>query len=377
MKKEQNAEKTKVRKLARTKEKVSQWTTNPLNEKVLDYHNYEMTKSESVLYFVAAFLVGGVVSQFFYGGLFQEDGVPTLLTYISNSAAFVIVGLLVGKVFLPVRSRQLAEKRRDTLRRQFRDMLESLTASLAANSTVRDAFSSAYTDMCMQYSDDALISKELDQFRRAEQINVTLDVMMDDFAKRSGVEEIWAFGFLMYQNWAVQYVATDTASRIAQTYGYSSSDPITGYISHATRVSLSPYRYKDDEEEKIQDVNANRAEKYARYSLKKAGFAKEKGLDIEVTTVKDALAASHVEVKVTAQYEIPFGFAMKYFGQSPYREFTATGRAVCLDIQHYIYTNKSLDAMEDAIGAGVSSSVIKTAEKVISIIRSGFKALKK
>ena len=46
MKKEQNAEKTKVRKLARTKEKVSQWTTNPLNEKVLDYHNYEMTKSE-------------------------------------------------------------------------------------------------------------------------------------------------------------------------------------------------------------------------------------------------------------------------------------------------------------------------------------------
>lgn len=23
---------------------------------------------------------------------------------------------------------------------------------------------------------------------------------------------IWAFGFLMYQNWAVQYVATDTAS---------------------------------------------------------------------------------------------------------------------------------------------------------------------
>lgn len=83
------------------KKKVSQWTTNPLNEKVLDYHNYEMTKSESVLYFVAAFLVGGVVSQFFYGGLFQEDGVPTLLTYISNSAAFVIVGLLVGKVFLP------------------------------------------------------------------------------------------------------------------------------------------------------------------------------------------------------------------------------------------------------------------------------------
>lgn len=194
MKKEKNAAKPKTKRPAKPKkEPVSQWMTNPLNEQVLDYHNYEMTQGEQVLYFILAFLIGGVVSQFFYGGLFQEDGVPTLLTYISNAVAFVIVGLLVGKLFLPVRSRQLAEKRRDTLRRQFRDMLESLTASLAANSTVRDAFSSAYTDMCMQYSDDALISKELDQFRRAEQINVTLDVMMDDFAKRSGVEEIQDF----------------------------------------------------------------------------------------------------------------------------------------------------------------------------------------
>jgi len=194
MKKEKNAAKPKTKRPAKPKkEPVSQWMTNPLNEQVLDYHNYEMTQGEQVLYFILAFLIGGVVSQFFYGGLFQEDGAPTLLTYISNAAAFVVVGLIAGRVFLPVRSRKLAEKRRDVLRKQFRDMLESLTASLAANSTVRDAFNTAYTDMCMQYSDDALIAKELDQFRRAEQINVTLDVMMDDFAKRSGMEEIEDF----------------------------------------------------------------------------------------------------------------------------------------------------------------------------------------
>ena len=185
---------------------------------------------------------------------------------------------------------------------------------------------------------------------------------------------IWAYGFLLYQNWAVQYVATDTASRIAQTYGYSNSDPVTGYISHAARVSLSPYRYKSDDDEKIEDVNANRAEKYARYNLKQVGFLQKSNLAIEVKTVRDALALSHVEVNITARCEVPFGFAMKYFGQSPYREFTATGRAVCTDIQHYIYTNKGLDAMEDAIGAGVASSVIKSAEKIVSVIRSGFKA---
>lgn len=185
---------------------------------------------------------------------------------------------------------------------------------------------------------------------------------------------IWAYGFLLYQNWAVQYVATDTASRIAQTYGYCYSDPITGYISHAARVSLDPYRYKDDADENIKDVNANRAQKYARYCLKKVGFAKEKQLNVKVKSQNDGFASNHIEVTITAQYEIPFGFAMKYFGQSPYREFTATGRAVRQDIQHYIYTNKSLDAMEDAIGAGVASNLVKSAEKLVSIIRSGVKA---
>lgn len=144
MKKEKNAAKPKTKRPAKPKkEPVSQWMTNPLNEQVLDYHNYEMTQGEQVLYFILAFLIGGVVSQFFYGGLFQEDGAPTLLTYISNAAAFVVVGLIAGRVFLPVRSRKLAEKRRDVLRKQFRDMLESITASLAANSTVRDAFNAA------------------------------------------------------------------------------------------------------------------------------------------------------------------------------------------------------------------------------------------
>ena len=87
MKKEKNAAKPKTKRPAKPKkEPVSQWMTNPLNEQVLDYHNYEMTHGEQVLYFILAFLIGGVVSQFFYGGLFQEDGAPTLLTYISNAA---------------------------------------------------------------------------------------------------------------------------------------------------------------------------------------------------------------------------------------------------------------------------------------------------
>lgn len=181
---------------------------------------------------------------------------------------------------------------------------------------------------------------------------------------------IWAYGFLLYQNWAVQYVATDTAARIAQTYEYSYSDPVTGFISQSMRQGLSPYRYKQDEQNTAQEANDIRAAKYARWSLQQVGFSQSRGMTIDTQTVHDALGRSHVEVTVTASYEIPFGFAMKYFGQNPYRTFTATGRAVCLDLQHYIFTAETVSSIESTIGFGVGSQTVKTLEKIISMIRT-------
>lgn len=176
---------------------------------------------------------------------------------------------------------------------------------------------------------------------------------------------IWAFGFLLYQNWAVQYVATDTASRIAQTYAYDYADPITGFISTAASAQLSPYRY----DENLDEINANRAGKYAEYCLKNTGFSKSRGMEISVKTVTDSIAQRHIEVTVTATYEIPFGFAMKFFGQSPYRQFSATGRAACVDVKNYIYTVKTINTFGSIIGKGVDSSLVKSIEKTISLIK--------
>ncbi|MGN0706805.1 MAG: hypothetical protein ACI4JC_02250 [Faecalibacterium sp.] len=178
---------------------------------------------------------------------------------------------------------------------------------------------------------------------------------------------IWAFGFLLYQRWAVVYVANDAASRIAQTYAYPGSDPITGFVSSSSLAGLSPYRYLNDE---INRSNADRAQKYTSYLLKRNGFSQAHGVNVTVETVYDTLAQRHIEVTVTATYEIPFGFAMKIFGQSPYRTFQATGRAVCLDVKNYIYTVKTVDAFGDTVGNGVDSKFIKAVEKSISLIKS-------
>lgn len=170
-----------------------QYVLNPMHNKVLDYHVYVMNGTEKLLYTLAAFVVGGLIGLLFYGGLFKKDGIATTATGISNVVVFAVMGIAAVKIFLPIRTKQLLTKRQKTLRTQFRDMLESITASLSANDTVVAAFDYAYNDMKMQYSEKAYITRELLQFVKARENNVDLEVMVEDFARRSACEDIEDF----------------------------------------------------------------------------------------------------------------------------------------------------------------------------------------
>lgn len=170
-----------------------QYLTNPRNHLMLNYRAYVMSFNEKLFYTAAAFLVGGLIGLLFYGGLFKSNCAATSMTTISNVAVFVVVGIAAVKIFLPIRTEQLLEKRRKVLRMQFRDMLESLSTSLASGSTVLDAFDDAYKDMQIQYSGNAYITAELLQISEARRNNVNIVVMLNDFAKRSGIEDIEDF----------------------------------------------------------------------------------------------------------------------------------------------------------------------------------------
>lgn len=166
---------------------------NPLKNPMPNYCTYQMSLGERLIAAVGAFLVGGVCSQVFYGGLFKEDGEATTMTYISAVVFIVVVGLAAVKLFLPMRQEQLRKKRQDALKLQFRDMLESITASLAAGDTVHQAFEGAYRDTCLQYGEGCDLAQELQQILLAPQSGLSLEVMLQDFAQRSGLEDIESF----------------------------------------------------------------------------------------------------------------------------------------------------------------------------------------
>lgn len=172
---------------------IPEYINSPLNNPMLNYRVYVMSTSEKVLVAILAFLVGGIVGLIFYGDLFMLDGFPTTATYISNTVVFVGVGLLTGRLAMPIYIKSRKEKRDNALKQQFRAMLDTLSSSFSTGSNMQNAFTSALADLKMQYSVNDYIVREMEEIISATRQNISIEVMLKDFAERSGNEDIMSF----------------------------------------------------------------------------------------------------------------------------------------------------------------------------------------
>lgn len=175
-------------------EKEPQYFRSVTNIPTLNYRVYYMSKTETVVYSLLAFVAGALAGYLFYGGLCKDDfGNATQMTYILNTIIMAAAGTLAAKLFLPMRTEQLRDKRKSQLRGQFRDMLEALSTSLNAGKNVTDSFVSVLEDMRVQYSQDAYIVQELEVINSGLLNGVNIEEILDDFGVRSGVEDISSF----------------------------------------------------------------------------------------------------------------------------------------------------------------------------------------
>lgn len=166
---------------------------SPLNNPMPNYAVYVMSKAEKTIVNLIAFVAGGFAALIFYGNLFMVDGFPTLATHISNVVVFCILGILATKFITPMYKARCLEKRRSTLKRQFRDMLESLAASFSSGSNVQYAFESAYEDLKMQYGAKDYIVLEMEEIINGMRQNIGVEVMLANFGLRSGNEDVMSF----------------------------------------------------------------------------------------------------------------------------------------------------------------------------------------
>ncbi|HJA80203.1 MAG TPA: hypothetical protein H9776_00280 [Candidatus Mediterraneibacter intestinipullorum] len=168
--------------------------TSATNIRTINYRVYYMKPWEKILYFMIAFIAGACVGYLFYGGIGKDEfGEATRLTWILNITIPTIVGIIAGRLFLPMRVKSIIEKRKSELNHQFRDMLEALTTSLGAGKNVNDSFLSVYEDLKIQYDSDAYILKELEVIISGIHNNVAVEEILEDLGKRSDNDDIWSF----------------------------------------------------------------------------------------------------------------------------------------------------------------------------------------
>lgn len=175
-KKEKEGKEGKERKKA-GKEKTSYEEIPSLIGDGSDYHVYHMTKKDKVI----AFLLGGgggfLATWLFFGNVFL------------SALVFALAGLYVQ----PFYQNYKCEKRKKALLLQFRDLLETLTASYSAGKNTLEAFSDAVADLEHIYTDEADIVKETELIVGGMRNNLNVEELLLNFAKRSGLDDVQNF----------------------------------------------------------------------------------------------------------------------------------------------------------------------------------------
>jgi tight adherence protein B len=142
----------------------------------IDYGQYKMRPLE---YYIA--LLISAIAIYLIGYIFYRSVILALL-------------LTPLSLFYPrIRIKQIIKKRKSELKLQFKDALQSLSASLHAGKSFESAMRSAIADLLIQYETDSYIIREFEIIIRRLESNETIERAFDEFAERSKLEEIRNF----------------------------------------------------------------------------------------------------------------------------------------------------------------------------------------
>lgn len=142
-----------------------------------DYTSYQLSAKEKGTFLAVGFIAAFTVLYLFY-----------------HSIVFSLAGGLAPYLFLSRYSHHLAAKRRALLTTQFKDLLYSMSASIAVNLKISDALAGGLEHLRLLYDSGTPLIAELEYMVKSISENRESDIrLLFDFAKRSGCEDIGDF----------------------------------------------------------------------------------------------------------------------------------------------------------------------------------------
>ncbi len=130
--------------------------------------------------------------------------------YFNSIPISIIIAIIAAYKAVPIYCDMKLKKRKNTLRIQFRDLLESLSNSYTVGMTSSRAFHAAYEDMKVEHGADAYITKEMELLCLAhDNQGYEIKNLLLDFAQRSGLDDIRSFA-------GVFDISTDLGGNVAK-----------------------------------------------------------------------------------------------------------------------------------------------------------------
>lgn len=151
----------------------------------------------------------------------ESTMVVFILAYYFYKSLWAAIPLsILGFLYYKYRQKLERNKKDDELRNQFKECILSVSGLLRAGYSVENAFVESRNDMKMLYGEKSQIYRELEIIKRGLIINISLEELLFEFAKRSKIEEISQFADIFSiakrNSGSMVEIITSTSSLIGQ-----------------------------------------------------------------------------------------------------------------------------------------------------------------
>lgn len=167
------------------------------------YKIYRLSGKEKLLCMGIALGLAGVIAWLFYRDIFVMAGAAALYFPVKKAAM-----------------EHFQKKRQGELLYQFKEILQMAATALKAGYAMENAFVQAREEFARLYGEHALMAREFAYINHQVRLNVTLESLLEDLAKRSGIEEISSFsqvfGFAKRSGGDFLKIFQNTVDKIAQ-----------------------------------------------------------------------------------------------------------------------------------------------------------------
>lgn len=168
-----------------------------------DYSKYYFSRKEWLVCFSIAAAGTGMVAWLFYRSVYA---------------------MLLFPLCFEISKRQLRryrkEKREQEMLYQFQEMLQIIAGLLKAGYSMENAFREGERDFVQLYGKESVIAREFAVITHQLRMNIPIEKLLEDFAERSGIEEIESFsqvfGFAKRGGGDVVRIFRDSTERIAE-----------------------------------------------------------------------------------------------------------------------------------------------------------------